>query len=524
MTSILKQQLNQQQQQQQQQAAHKATLQQRSPAPASSSPTPVSTARHGGGSAHASSATTGPPGVSRSKEPAKGTFSTRRPSQLQQRQTVPLSSFKGKDAVATYATPDRSVSPNPKPHAQDGLDEEAMSTGEETDDLDMEGVQKRDMAIAAQQRQEQDEGDDATMMEDDAADVTLDASMSGSGLAETWLPQLLSQHGPLAIRHLTQFLAHGNATFGALQPGRQRRVVVRALESRKGVLFEKAGWGRWSLLDGKYDASLTGNNRAVGYFTPESLPMQIRSSQRQQQHHQQQAGSLGGHGLMSASLKRSGSRAPGAGVPVSGSYQSHHEFLFSPSLSVGVPREEDEDVDPLDLDEESGTDEEDWKTLGAEGLRRRAQASRTPSHPAALIASSFTDKSAMPMSPAMMAGSYASPRHGPMQPGSYSGSSPYPIRRKSSAGIYQLHHHHAAHRPIGSPSGSYRPPTFPKSSSFVRNTKISPDRLSSSPHVAGHASRTKPTTIPGQQQDAEAAEALFMLSNSLDERERSGRS
>jgi hypothetical protein len=403
-----------------------------------------------------------------------------------------------------------------------------MSTGEETDDLDMEGVQKRDMAIAAQRRKQQASADATGAGHEDAAgsdemeedgkeeEIALDASMSGAGLAETWLPQLFHQHGPLAIRHLTQFLAHGNATFGALVPGQQRRAVVKALESRKGVLFEKVGWGRWALLEGKYDAALTGNHRAPGYFTPESLPMQMRSTS--------------GQGTLSASLKRSGGVPHPQGMPTS-SYQSHNEFLFSPSLSVGVPREEDEDVDPLDLDEESGTDEEDWKSLGAEALRRRTQAARVGSVGQHGGPASFSEKS-MPMSPAMHAGSFASPRHGPMRPGSYSGSSPYPIRRKSSAGIYQLHHHHHHHGAgglSGSPGGVHRPPTFPKSSSFVRNTRISPDRLKgasaatvvSSSHGAAGSAKSKPATIPGQQQqqqDTEAAEALFLLSNSFEGR------
>ncbi|RPA84043.1 hypothetical protein BJ508DRAFT_324031 [Ascobolus immersus RN42] len=84
-------------------------------------------------------------------------------------------------------------------------------------------------------------------------------SITPSLLAKHHIPRILLTHGPLAIRHLTAHLITALPPFSTIPPGKQRRLVVAALEGRSGgtggrgvggvngdVVFEKIGWGRWS--------------------------------------------------------------------------------------------------------------------------------------------------------------------------------------------------------------------------------------------------------------------------------------
>lgn len=176
---------------------------------------------------------------------------------------------------------------------------------------------------------------------------------------------------------------------------------------------------------------------------------------------------------------------------------TQHEFLFSPSLSVGghEHREEDVDVDPLDLDmdDDSATDEEDWKAIGPQALRNR--------------------------SPAV--GSY----HG-SQAGSFSASprgiGPYPIRRKSSAGVYQMKSPAVHPYSVGaySKSPGMSRPSFPKSSSYLKSPSLDSRSSSFSTIREGALEMTRVLSENKNvdKSDAEAVAALCMLSGSVDER------
>ena len=83
-------------------------------------------------------------------------------------------------------------------------------------------------------------------------------------LAKHHLPQILLNHGPLAIRHIMGYLTTSVSGFSGIPPAKARRVVVAALEGRgnggegggvKGnVKFEKVGWGRWDARLNGYPA------------------------------------------------------------------------------------------------------------------------------------------------------------------------------------------------------------------------------------------------------------------------------
>ncbi|RYP63474.1 hypothetical protein DL771_009267 [Monosporascus sp. 5C6A] len=76
-------------------------------------------------------------------------------------------------------------------------------------------------------------------------------------LAKFHLPEILLNHGPLAIRHIMGYLTTSVPGFAGIPPPKARRLVVAALEGRGhghgaeggrlngDVEFEKVGWGRW---------------------------------------------------------------------------------------------------------------------------------------------------------------------------------------------------------------------------------------------------------------------------------------
>ena len=368
----------------------------------------------------------------------------------------------------SYVTPDSSVSPGLAPREKNVQRAQLHDAGDDdTDDLYMDGLDDEDDADATRDRSEEGkDGDDALIEEDPAT--------SPATLADTYLPALFAQHGPCAIRHLTQYLALNNNKFGSLELTKQRRLVVKALELRKGTMYEKVGWGRWNIIE----------TRSPGIFTPESLPVKKDSS------------SLSGS-LRSSSIPGMPQRGLD-NYPQPSSYAQ--EFLFSPSLSINghnEHQEDDVDFDPLDLDmdEDSATDEEDWKSIGAQALRSRA----SPAIP----------------TQGAQSGSYSSsPRH----------TGPYPIRRKSgTAGIYQMKSP-ATHpySPSFSKSPAFSRASFPKSSSYLKSAPISLSRNSSFSTIReskpdqSQSPQSHPATNASRGPDAEAVEALFMLSGSYE--------
>jgi len=74
-------------------------------------------------------------------------------------------------------------------------------------------------------------------------------TVSAQELAEVHLSALLSATpGALPIRRINAYLVDTVPSFAALPPPKQRRLVVKALEGRKGELFEKVSWGTWSYI------------------------------------------------------------------------------------------------------------------------------------------------------------------------------------------------------------------------------------------------------------------------------------
>ncbi|KAI6365390.1 hypothetical protein MCOR25_005403 [Pyricularia grisea] len=74
-------------------------------------------------------------------------------------------------------------------------------------------------------------------------------------LAKYHLPEIMLNHGPLAIRYVMGYLTTSVPGFSGIPPAKARRLVVAALEGKGcggegggingDVVFEKVGWGRW---------------------------------------------------------------------------------------------------------------------------------------------------------------------------------------------------------------------------------------------------------------------------------------
>ena len=197
-------------------------------------------------------------------------------------------------------------------------------------------------------------------------------------LAKHHLPDILLNHGPLAIRHVIGFLTTSVPGFSRIPPAKARRLVVGALEGKGSggegaghsgeVEFEKVGWGRW-------DASVKGQ------------PIRERRAENP---------ASGSYGSPCAA---SGLQIPGKDA-INGrrSGAAYGRSFSSDFASVSHSDVGEHDVDRMSLDgddkpesrssseapdehmiddlEGDATEEEDWAAMGAAALRARSFPSR----------------------------------------------------------------------------------------------------------------------------------------------------
>ncbi|KAG0646876.1 stb3 [Hyphodiscus hymeniophilus] len=197
-------------------------------------------------------------------------------------------------------------------------------------------------------------------------------------LAKHHLPEILLNHGPLAIRHIMGYLTTSVPGFSGIPPAKARRVVVAALEGRgnggevagaKGnVKFEKVGWGRW-------DARLKGHPSRTQQTPPPSVPssysvgMPIANSS--------------GFSFDRTRLNVPESSWAGDSVVFSHdddmdtmSFENEADKMSldgSCSSSEAPPEDEPMGDDPEDM-----TDDEDWAAVGAAALRAASYSASGP--------------------------------------------------------------------------------------------------------------------------------------------------
>ncbi|KAG5919767.1 hypothetical protein E4U42_006425 [Claviceps africana] len=186
-------------------------------------------------------------------------------------------------------------------------------------------------------------------------------AITGVMLAKYHLPEILLNHGPLAIRHIMGYLTTSVPGFSGIPPSKARRLVVGALEGRGGerggmdgeVLFEKVGWGRW-------DATTRGG------------PAASRDRQGTPP-------SSFGHAIPISRPREREAR----GAPEEDAFQFSHDdndmhmlmeteadrMSMDGSASASCSEAPDDDDVAMNDDPEDVTDDEDWAAMGAAALR-----------------------------------------------------------------------------------------------------------------------------------------------------------
>lgn len=272
---------------------------------------------------------------------------------------------------AMLPTPPTSISPNLPPQRQDAA-----------------SVQESDMDL-------QDAPGSALTAEalDSLGDLESAGAITPAMLAKHHLGDILLSHGPLAIRHIMSYLNSTVPGFSRITSAKARRLVVAALEGRGAgldassdegeVIFEKVGWGRW---DARRRGQPTRDGTPPASYTSSYSGMQSLANRD----------ALSG---ASASARFSPS-------------DEDHDMLENEADKMSLDDEEGyasseaPPPDPMmdDLDDGDVTDEEDWRSIGAEALRARSlppgslPKSRLPSGGGRIYQPiySYNDKARMP--------------------------------------------------------------------------------------------------------------------------------
>ena len=197
-------------------------------------------------------------------------------------------------------------------------------------------------------------------------------------LAKHYLPEILLNHGPLAIRYIMGYLTASVPGFSGIPPAKARRVVVAALEGRgsggeggeiKGnVKFEKVGWGRW-------DATLNGHPSRTQQSPPPSVPSSYSAGMPITK-------------PSGFSFDRTRLNAPESSWAGDSAVFSHDDDMdilsfdneadkmsLDGSCSSSEAPPEDE---PMGDDPEDMTDDEDWAAVGAAALRAASYSGSGP--------------------------------------------------------------------------------------------------------------------------------------------------
>ncbi|ROW17863.1 hypothetical protein VPNG_00785 [Cytospora leucostoma] len=193
-------------------------------------------------------------------------------------------------------------------------------------------------------------------------------------LAKYHLPEILLNHGPLAIRHIMGYLTTSVPGFAGIPPTKARRVVVGALEGRGSggeggglegdVEFEKVGWGRW-------DA------RRRGHSHRDSIVQAMEGSSSPYMSGIPIAG--GATWSNERTRLRVSASSPEESIAFSHDDRDFYmdEDNDADNMSMDGPASAscseapDEDVEMGD-DSEDVTDDEDWAAIGAAGLRAQS--------------------------------------------------------------------------------------------------------------------------------------------------------
>lgn len=282
-------------------------------------------------------------------------------------------------------TPPNSISPVLPPH---GLKAQLQRAKLEPIDSDLDLQDGQDFHHAGNHH-DHDHDHTATGLGSPPYDSA--GAITPAMLAKFHLPEILLNHGPLAIRHVMGYLTTSVPGFAGIPPAKARRLVVGALEGRGSggegggldgdVEFEKVGWGRW-------DARRRGQ--------PPRSCSTLSSSLRRERSPQQNNGSSSYGGSAAAAgipifPAKAGWSAERTRLTISRSSGEDGESAVfshdgrditmleneadkmsmddSASASCSEAPDEDDDDVVMNDDPEDVTDDEDWAAVGAAALR-----------------------------------------------------------------------------------------------------------------------------------------------------------
>lgn len=213
--------------------------------------------------------------------------------------------------------------------------------------------------------------------------------ISPAMLAKYHLPEILLNHGPLAIRHIMGYLTTSVPGFSIIPPAKARRLVVAGLEGRGAtgehggvdgdVTFEKVGWGRWDAnRRGKPSPAQNNINGHGGSGVPcgVSAPAYRRGCLK----HQPDAPAKNQPNHYGFSLSKDSpafSHSDFGFNDLPDDYMEHDADRMSLDgderayCSSSEASDNDLNMDG-DWDEADLTDEEDWAEIGADALRARS--------------------------------------------------------------------------------------------------------------------------------------------------------
>lgn len=196
-------------------------------------------------------------------------------------------------------------------------------------------------------------------------------------LAKFHLPEILLNHGPLAIRHIMGYLTTSVPGFAGIPPNKARRLVVSALQRGQGhgtegggaggnVEFEKVGWGRWDAKRrgqaGRHATSrpTSGEGRSSPY--PTSIPTRRNPSWNTSRSRLNVRAASNGNSASFSHDDRD------AGVLEHEADKMSLDSLDEPASASCSEAPDAADV-AMDDNSEDETDDEDWGAVGAAALR-----------------------------------------------------------------------------------------------------------------------------------------------------------
>ncbi|KAL7627048.1 DNA-binding proteins Bright/BRCAA1/RBP1 and proteins containing BRIGHT domain [Parahypoxylon ruwenzoriense] len=205
-------------------------------------------------------------------------------------------------------------------------------------------------------------------------------------LAKFHLPEILLNHGPLAIRYIMGYLTTSVPGFAGIPPPKARRLVVAALEGRGqghgvegggvsgDVEFQKVGWGRWDAKRRGHptrDATSRQPAREGGSGpSPTSIPISKGAGWKADRSRLNARSASNGNSAAFSHDDRDISMMENEADKMS------LDSLDGPASASCSEAPDDEDMIMND-DPEDATDDEDWAAVGAAALRAASYSNPT---------------------------------------------------------------------------------------------------------------------------------------------------